>query len=66
MFGLKRALIRGRITVVELEIRVVELKMKKKRTQTVENTTEDELKMTAEAKWAKRWIRRARVGPPEG
>ena len=27
--------------------------------------TEDELKMTAEAKMAKRWIRRARVGPPE-
>ena len=51
---------------MELEIRVVELKMKKKRTQTVENTTEDELKMTAEAKRAKRWIRRARVGPPEG
>ena len=61
---------------MELEIRVMELKMKKKRTQTVENTTEDELKMTAEAedelkmtaeaKRAKRWIRRARVGPPEG
>ena len=34
---------------MELEIRVVELKMKKKRTQTIENTTEDELKMTAEA-----------------
>ena len=28
--------------------------------------TEDELKITAEAKRAKRWIRRARVGPPEG
>ena len=28
--------------------------------------TEDERKITAEAKRAKRWIRRARVGPPEG
>ena len=28
--------------------------------------TEDEWKITAEAKRAKRWIRRARVGPPEG
>ena len=61
---------------MELEIRVVELKMKKKRTQTVENTiedelkmaaeAEDELKMTMEAKRAKRWIRRAWVGLPEG
>ena len=28
--------------------------------------TEDEWKITTEAKRAKRWIRRARVGPPEG
>ena len=47
--------------------------MKKKGTQTVENTTEDELKpiedelkLTAEAKRTKRWRRRARVGPSEG
>ena len=54
--------------------------MKKKEIQTVENTTEDELKMTEDElkaseenrtrrrkqKKAKRWIRRARVGPPEG
>ena len=28
--------------------------------------TEDEGKVTAAQKMAKRWIRRARVGPPEG
>ena len=28
--------------------------------------TEDERKITAEAKRAKRWIRRARIGPPKG
>ena len=28
--------------------------------------TEDEWKVTAAAKMAKRWIRRAPVGPPEG
>ena len=47
--------------------------MKKKGTQTVENTTEDELKptedelkLTAAAKKVKRWRRSARNGPPEG
>ena len=51
------------ITAVELEITTVELEMKKKKEP---NHGEGDCRRAAEAKSAKRWIGRARGGPPEG